>query len=325
MPDTSSTRPPPVHRRAPSGPTQAPPPRSASTAPASEQPAGAPPVAKRKRGDDDGDGGASHAAGGGATAPTAAPATAEERASIDALKAKYKELKGSGARGASAANPNWLGSRIEEMERGEFVKGKPAPKKPKAPRPPGASSTGGGGRGPQKKPKKPRRVERYLRSERIGVSWQKTTAKWIVSIRHQGKNHHLGTFAEDSEDAAAQAFDTAARQLRGPNAHGGRSGKNVWRVNFPTAAELATEKATLDGVRTTNFVGVSWKKHQRKWVATIQHEGKMQHLGTFNDDEELEAARAYDHAARQLRGAQAHEGVEAGSLTRKRWRLNFPP
>ena len=53
-----------------------------------------------------------------------------------------------------------------------------------------------------------------------GVSWEKTGRKWrarIQGIRHDGKKQHLGLF--DDEQEAAQAFDTAARRLRGDDAH----------------------------------------------------------------------------------------------------------
>eukprot|EP01045_Picozoa_sp_COSAG04_P004719 COSAG04_NODE_209_length_20232_cov_116.817315_28_plen_74_part_00 len=43
-------------------------------------------------------------------------------------------------------------------------------------------------------------------------------------------------------------------------------------------------------------------------MASIRHEGRQQHLGYHNDEEE--AARAYDDRARKLHGARA--------------RLNFP-
>ena len=54
------------------------------------------------------------------------------------------------------------------------------------------------------------------------------------------------------------------------------------------------------------FVGVSWKKQRRKWRARIHRYGKKQHLGYFNDEQE--AARVVDTAARRLRGEDAHGG-----------------
>jgi hypothetical protein len=69
-----------------------------------------------------------------------------------------------------------------------------------------------------------------------GVSWDKRRRKWTARIGHDGKTVELGQF--DDEKEAAEAFDAKARELRGtPQAHGGRSGSNWWRLNFPTAAE----------------------------------------------------------------------------------------
>jgi hypothetical protein len=86
-------------------------------------------------------------------------------------------------------------------------------------------------------------------------------------------------------------------------------------------------------VATSEFVGVSWNKQNRKWKAQISHDGKQQHLGSFDD--EHEAARAVDTAARRLRGEGAHGGgkegaQKRGALSRRsrkeiKWqRLNFP-
>eukprot|EP01046_Picozoa_sp_COSAG06_P063974 COSAG06_NODE_15084_length_1098_cov_2.360360_2_plen_67_part_01 len=47
----------------------------------------------------------------------------------------------------------------------------------------------------------------------------------------------------DDETEAARAFDTAARQWRGEDAHGGRSGTQWLRLNFPTHGEVARAKA----------------------------------------------------------------------------------
>jgi hypothetical protein len=54
----------------------------------------------------------------------------------------------------------------------------------------------------------------------------------MARIYHGGKRQHLGYF--DDEHEAARAVDTAARQLRGEDAHGGRSGSHWLRLNFPS-------------------------------------------------------------------------------------------
>ena len=134
---------------------------------------------------------------------------------------------------------------------------------------------------------------------------------------HDGKQQHLGYF--DDEREAARAVDTAARRLRGDDAHGGRtrSGTHWMRLNFPTEGEV--KRAKDKGMPLVSvFMGVSWAKRQCNWKVQIRHDGKKQHLGYF--DHEREAAQAFDTAARRLRGDDAHGG-RAG----QRWnRLNFP-
>jgi len=55
---------------------------------------------------------------------------------------------------------------------------------------------------------------------------------------------------------------------------------------------------------TSQYLGVSWDKRRRKWVAYIKKEGKQRFLGSF--DSEIDAAKAYDRAARRLHGPFAH-------------------
>jgi hypothetical protein len=153
------------------------------------------------------------------------------------------------------------------------------------------------------------RVSRFY-----GVGWHKPSRKWRVQLRHDGQNHYLGYFAEDKEEDAARAYDDAARNLRG--------GTNIWLLNFPTEAEVAAaEAATRPHGHGSRFLGVSWKESSRRWLVQLKHDGQRHYLGYFAEDKKEDAARAYDTAARKMRGTNAHGGLNNSGHCQ--W-LNYP-
>jgi hypothetical protein len=114
----------------------------------------------------------------------------------------------------------------------------------------------------------------------IGVTWKKTSKKWVARFRHGGKRYHLGLF-KNQEDAAG-AYDKAAREHHDLNP----------LCNFPAEGESGP------GVNiecTSKYIGLTWSKSSRKWKARIRHGGTQHHLGVFKNPED--AARAYDKAA----------------------------
>jgi uncharacterized membrane-anchored protein len=123
-----------------------------------------------------------------------------------------------------------------------------------------------------------------------GVSWAKSTNKWRATISYDGKKrHHLGCFEDEEE--AGRVYDKAARAQHGKKA----------QLNFPAEGESGLRKSS-------KYRGVSWKKRDAKWVARIAYDSENHRLGCFEDEEE--AARTYDRAAR------THHGEKA--------QLNFP-
>ena len=134
------------------------------------------------------------------------------------------------------------------------------------------------------------------RSDYHGVSWDKRASKWRVRITVVGSHQHVGQF--DDEEDAARAYDVAARAS-------GRLDR-LSLLNFPTALVKQNSR----------YVGVS-QRDSGQWMASIHQVTGCHRLGYFDDEEE--AAKAYDAAARAQRGEQAHGGGQG-----LRNRLNFP-
>jgi hypothetical protein len=159
----------------------------------------------------------------------------------------------------------------------------------------------------------------WRQSRFVGVSWNAAAGKWAARITYNGKRHELGFFPQHTEEDAARAFDMVARLHGVGNAFGF---KTTYRLNFPTEEEVDLTVAKLEGMwrpRKSQFHGVTWDKRGGKWAVHVTLRGKGHFINTFPADQEKAAARAFDEAARRIRGARAHGGGKG-----KRYRLNFP-
>jgi hypothetical protein len=100
--------------------------------------------------------------------------------------------------------------------------------------------------------------------------------------------------------------------------HTDGNGLNNTRDNMRDASHSQNGANTPKRAGTTSrFKGVSWHKNSGKWIAVIQIDGKSKYLGLYTD--EIEAALAYDRAARQIFGEFGRYnfpvGVEQSALT----------
>ena len=76
---------------------------------------------------------------------------------------------------------------------------------------------------------------RGRKSKYVGVSWNASSAKWHVGMKHGGEQHHLGSFPADQEKQAAERYDAEARKLH----------KSKAKLNFPRAGEVKGAARTM--------------------------------------------------------------------------------
>lgn len=88
--------------------------------------------------------------------------------------------------------------------------------------------------------------------------------------------------------------------LRGPD-HINHNGLDNRRCNLrpATAQQNGANSRPMRGTSSV-YKGVSWHKRDSRWGAQITSEGRTRYLGYFTD--EIEAAKAYDRAARDVFG-----------------------
>ena len=141
-----------------------------------------------------------------------------------------------------------------------------------------------------------KRRSRTSSSKFKGVSWHKKSHCWRATIRVRGKYENLGFFQDEAK--AAIAYEKRAREVQGIFFKKEKS--IILQTNGPVEWIIHIQKKKKTS---SQFRGVRWHKRDRKWIATISVGGTDKELGRFYS--EIEAAYAYDDAARKFHGPKA--------------------
>jgi hypothetical protein len=99
--------------------------------------------------------------------------------------------------------------------------------------------------------------------------------------------------------------------------HINRNGLDNRKANLRAAthAQNICNRRTSKVTGRSKYRGVSWSKEKKKWSAQIHSGGKCKFAGYFED--EVEAAKAYDSAARKYHGEFAFTNFPDGRNGRK--------
>lgn len=91
--------------------------------------------------------------------------------------------------------------------------------------------------------------------------------------------------------------------------HKNRNGLDCQRSNLRICdkSQNGANRRKQSGRTSSRFKGVYWRPSRRRWVAMIQASYSRRHLGDFKS--ELEAARAYNRAAKRLFGRFARLNI----------------
>lgn len=129
-------------------------------------------------------------------------------------------------------------------------------------------------------------------SEYKGVYWNKPVNGWIPLIRYEGKKINLGVF--DNEIAAANCYNYHAKIYH-------KEFAKLSDCPYMRKDEWMKYKRGLN--KTSSYKGVSYESTGGKWIAQICHNYKREVIGRF--ESEIEAAKAYDERAIELKGNKA--------------------
>jgi hypothetical protein len=150
-----------------------------------------------------------------------------------------------------------------------------------------------------------------------GLGTRRSIRKRPTSVRSEGRTEPASAAADAWPVAAlGEKWDVAQAPPR-LNPCGDLARGKLPDVHPPRRGPSAAAAAQQND--TSAFIGVRWATRESQWVVQVNHGGRKHYVGLFDD--EREAARAFDGAARRLRPRGLAHGGRAGYQWK---RVNFP-
>ena len=118
---------------------------------------------------------------------------------------------------------------------------------------------------------------RSFSSTYYGVSWHKSSGRWAVQIRHDGKRIHVGYFMKEEE--AARAYDRVARTLRGSDTRVNFVGEADYNVKVSARASKISAPTTLKASDTEGESGSSSSSEENDPYTTPTPEDEEKRSG----------------------------------------------
>lgn len=142
--------------------------------------------------------------------------------------------------------------------------------------------------------------KRYTLVDLQNLQWL-TQYRWHVGGNHKNRNDQGYVCRYEGEKLIYMHREimgvAADKQIDHINGNTFDNRKCNLRVS---TQQQNTQNACKHRLSSSKYKGVSWHKYNRKWRARIGHNKKEIHLGSFTN--ELDAAMAYDNAARKIFG-----------------------
>lgn len=136
-------------------------------------------------------------------------------------------------------------------------------------------------------------------SRHKGVMWDPRRGRWAAVICKGKKAVQIAQF--DDAEAAAIAYDRVALAWFGHDIERNFPQKRLRPASVEEMREWARQLWKLS--KASMYRGVTIDKRSGQWIAQASKEGEHHYLGTYAS--EIEAARAYDLAAKKLWGGRA--------------------